>query len=55
MGTRKYRQLSAATKQRMSQAHKNKRHSQTTKSKISKSMEEYWEGVKDNPTAIIKK
>ena len=46
---RKYRQMSDITKKKISQAHKNKKHSQATKDLISKSMKEYWKSVPDNP------
>lgn len=50
MAKRKYRQVNQATKQKMSIAHKGKKHSPDIKRKISKKLKDYWRSVPDNPS-----
>ena len=41
--------VSFETKQKQSLAHKNKKHSQETKNKISQSLEQYWANLPSKP------
>ena len=47
---RQYRQLDDATKQKISQALKNRSKSMTHKENISNGMKEYWKGIPNKPT-----
>lgn len=47
---RQYRQLDDTTKQKISQALKNRSKSMTHKENISNGMKEYWKGIHNKPT-----
>lgn len=49
-GKRKYRNMRPETKEKLSQANKGKKHSEITKQRISKSMENYWKNLSYLPT-----
>lgn len=52
-GKRQYRQLDAATKQKISQSLKGRSKGMTHKEKISNGMREYWKTVPDKPDESI--